>query len=317
MFLSKKVEQMYKSRVFTRYDDSGLVKYFTNEDFEGLNAVPYSFKSSKGHTLYGNFYSYDNYDKDRLIIFEHGMGGGHLSYMKEIEILCKNGYLVFSYDHTGCMKSGGENTNGFSQSLCDLDDCLKALKADENINTSNVCVIGHSWGGFSALNICALHPDIKKTVVLSGFCSVEKMIEQFTPGIAKIFRKNIYQIEKNANPYHVDFNGIDSLKNSNTKALLIYSDNDTLVTKKTHYDELYSALKDNPNVEFLLETNKGHNANYTHYAVEYLSTLGERIKKSGDLKTPEEKEKFKNSFDWDKMTAQDEKVWKKILDFLK
>ncbi len=317
MIFHKKIEEMYKAQVFTRYDDTGIVHYFSHTDFEGLNADPYSFKSSHGHTLSGMFYSYDGYDKSRLIIFEHGMGGGHLSYMKEIEMLCRAGYLVFSYDHTGCMKSGGENTGGFSQSLCDLDDCLKALKSDDTVNTSDISVVGHSWGGYSTLNISALHPDITKIVVLSGFVSVEIMVKSMFKGILSGYRKHIMALERNSNPTYIDLDAISALSNTNTSALLIYSDNDPLINKAAHYDVLCSALSGKENISFLLAENKGHNPNYTSDAVEYLAKLSNALKDAVKLTSAEDREKFKSSFDWHRMTEQDDKIWAKIFDFLK
>ena len=43
--------------------------------------------------------------------------------------------------------------------------------------------------------------------------------------------------------------------------------------------------------------------------------LSKKLKKK-ELKTDEQKKAFVESFDWWKMTAQDEKVWEKIYDFL-
>jgi hypothetical protein len=119
---------MYKGMMFARCDDTETVFYFAPKDFPGLQAEPHSFVGSAGHTLQGYFYQYDNAVPGRLIVFDHGFGGGHRAYMTEIEMLCRHGYRVFAYDHTGCMESEGENTKGFSQSLNDLDCCIKALK---------------------------------------------------------------------------------------------------------------------------------------------------------------------------------------------
>ncbi len=318
MIFHKAIENIYKSQMMGRCDETGTVHYFSHKDFEGLSAEPYVFASSLGHSMQGYFYSYNGADESRLVIFEHGFGGGHRSYMKEIEKLCSEGYRVFAYDHTGCMESGGTGAGGFSQSLHDLDDCLKALKADANINTSDITVIGHSWGGYSTLNIAALHPDVKKAVVFSGFVSVEKIIEQNFSGILKGYRKHIMQIESESNPDYMGYDATETLKNAKTKALLIYSDNDSLVHKNIHYDALYNALKDKENIEFMLLSEKGHNPNYTHDAVACIADLAQRTKKEAKkLKTPEEKEAFKNSFDWERMTKQDNSVWTKIFEFLK
>ncbi len=317
MIFHKKIEKIYKSMMFARYDDLGVVKYFSYKDFPGLNADPYTFRSSLGHTMQGYFYWYEGANTERTVIFEHGLGGGHRSYMKEIQKLCSAGYRVFAYDHTGCMESGGEGARGFSQSLHDLDDCLKALKSDKSINTSDISVIGHSWGGFSALNIPAIHSDVKKIAVLCGFVSVEKMIGQNFHGILKGYRKNILKLEKESNPDYWYYDSVNTLKNSDVKALLIYSDNDPIVHKKIHYDALFSALNGKENIKFMLVSGKGHNPNYTADAVLYLNVLAQRTKKEMKmLNTKQKKEIFKNSFDWDRMTAQDEKVWENILGFL-
>lgn len=316
MIFEKKVKGMYGKMMLNRCDDNGSVFYFSSVDFPGLEKKSFSFLSSKGHTLQGYFYSYPDAKENRLIIFEHGMGGGHLSYMREIEKLCMAGYLVFAYDHTGCMESGGDTTGGLAQSLCDLNDLMNTLKKDEKYRDYDISVIGHSWGGFSCMNISALHPEISHIVVISGFVSVEKMINSFFSGILKPYRKCIMEIEKKSNPDFVNSDGVSVLKKTNAKVLLVYSDNDTLCKKEVHFDELQGELSDRKNVSFLLEKGKGHNPNFTEDAVKYkdefFSLLTKKSKKK-ELETEEQKSKFKKSFDWYRMTSQDEKVWKEIL----
>ncbi len=319
MIFQKKIVEMYHSMMLKRCDDTGNVFYFSDEDFPGLEKESYSFRSSKGHLLQGYFYNYPDVKQNRLIIFEHGMGGGHRAYMKEIEKLCFNGYRVFAYDHTGCMESGGDTTGGLSQSLCDLNDAINTIKKDENFKDTDFSVVGHSWGGFSAMNISALHPDISHVVVISGFVSVEKMVNSFFSGLLKPYRKCIMDIERKSNPDFVNSDGVSVLKNTKAQVLLVYSDKDTLCKKEVHFDELKAKLPDRENIMFLLENNKGHNPNFTEEAVKYkddfFSLLTKKTKKK-ELETKEEKEKFKESFDWNKMTQQDEKVWKEIFKVL-
>lgn len=319
MLFEKKVIKIYEDMMLSRCDDNGNVFYFSADDFPGLEKIPYSFSSSKGHTLQGYFYSYPDAVKNRLIIFEHGMGGGHRSYMREIEKLCMGGYLVLAYDHTGCMESGGENTGGLSQSLCDLNDLINTLKKDEKYRSYDISVMGHSWGGFSTMNISVLHPEISHLVVMSGFVSVEKMINSFFSGILKPYRKCIMELEKKSNPDFVNSDGADALKNTDAKVLLIYSDNDNLCKKEVHFDELKNKLSGRDNIEFILEKNKGHNPNFTEDAVKYkddfFAVLTKKSKKK-ELETKEEKENFKKSFDWYRMTGQDENVWHRIFSFL-
>lgn len=320
MIFEKQILNIYRGMAYTRCDDNGIAFYFSTKDFAGLNNETYQFKSSKGHTLQGYIYYYDGYIEDRLIIFEHGFGGGHLSYMREIEMLCKEGYRVFAYDHTGCMTSGGETPNGMAQSLCDLNDCISTLKADLRFSNLDISVMGHSWGGFSTLNITALHPSISHIVVFSGFVSVEMLVNAYFAGPLKFYRKAIMSLERESNPEFIKFNAIETLKNSKAKALLIYSDNDMLCSKKVHYDALENGLSDCKNVKLMLEKGKGHNPNYTADAVAYLGeyvSAKNKLTKQKKLVTDEQKKEFVNSFDWDKMTKQDERVWSAIFEHLK
>ena len=129
MLFEKQVVGMYKGMMHIRCDDTETVFYFSADDFPGLQKEAYPFEASAGHMLQGYIYRYDAPIAGRLIVFDHGFGGGHRAYMKEIEMLCRHGYTVFAYDHTGCMESGGASPNGLAQSLCDLNDCITAIKA--------------------------------------------------------------------------------------------------------------------------------------------------------------------------------------------
>ena len=314
MLFEKQIVNIYKKTMFTRCDDDGTAFYFSASDFAGLCAEPYTFKSSKGHDLVGYFYHYADPKQGRLVVFDHGFGGGHRSYIKEIEYLCKNGYLVFAYDHTGCMESGGDTANGMAQSICDLNDCITALKSYPKTAGLDISVMGHSWGGFSTLNIAALHPDISHIVVLSGFVSVEMLVESQFSGLLKGYRRVVMAVEEKANPEFVKYNAVDVLKHSNVKALLIYSDNDAMVRKDIHFDALKSRLDGKPNIKLMLVSGKGHNPNYTADAVRYLGEFGaERAKLIKKAPTTEQKRQFVEKWDFDRMTTQDDSVWGEIL----
>ncbi len=313
MIFEKQVLNIYKAMMFTRCDDTETVFYFSTDDFPGLKKESFPFQAAAGHTLQGYIYRYENSVSGRLVVFDHGFGGGHRAYMKEIEMLCKHGYTVLAYDHTGCMESGGASPNGLAQSLCDLNDCITAIKAEKRFADCDISVIGHSWGAFSTLNITALHPEISHIVAISGFVSVEEMLKTFFAGMMKGYRKPVLALEREANPMFVEFHAVKSLLGSNTKALLIYSEDDKMC-KREHYDILKEGLAGKENVSFLFVSNKGHNPNYTEEAVRYLGEFGKaRAKLAKNKKaTKEDKANFVRSFDWDKMTVQDNAVWEKI-----
>jgi pimeloyl-ACP methyl ester carboxylesterase len=314
MLFEKKIKEIYLQRICRRYDDEGLARYFNHSDFAGLNAEAFSFKGREGQTLNGAFYSYDGYREDKVVVFDHGMGGGHLSYMREIERLCRAGYRVFSYDHTGCMTSEGNGTGGFARSLDDLDRALNALKEKLGENMA-FSVIGHSWGGYSTLNIASLHPGVESVVAISGFASVKRMLD----GVFNGFAPKIMELEEKSGIPTVGADAADSLAQFKGRALVIHSADDKVVSAKKHFGYLESALADKDNVRFMLVSGKAHNPNYTEDAVKYLALYAKQLTKSlkrGRLATEEQKKEFVASFDWMRMTEQDEAIWKEIIDVI-
>ena len=316
MLFDKQMERIYRSQLYSRQDNPNGIFYFSPTDFPGLQAHPYSFRARAGHTLSGYFYHYDNPVAGRLVVFDHGMGNGHRAYMREIERLARGGYLVFAYDHTGCMESGGQSTGGFAQSLNDLDACIKALKKEVSLNERTISVVGHSWGGFSTMNIAAIHPDITHVVSMSGFISVKRILKQFFAGPMSGFVKSIHEIELKENPRYALYNALESLSNTSARVLLIYSDDDKTVKKEMHYDPLYERLSGNENIQFLLVHGKDHNPTYTCDAVKYKNgffTDFVKAAKRKQLNTPEQQTAFMEKYDFWKMTEQDEQVWDTIL----
>ena len=318
--LGKKIETMYRAQLFARYDDTGSVFYFSAADFEGMRQVPFSFRASAGHRLQGYFYSYDGYKPGRIVVFDHGMGAGHRAYMKEIEMLARHGYLVFSYDHTGCMESEGAHTNGFGQSLRDLNDAISALKADPTWGKCEFSVMGHSWGSISTMNIAALHPDVKHVIGMAGPVSTERILRSmFGKGPMKLFFKRLWKLEQATNGDFVRYDASETLKNTTAQVLLIYSDNDAIVSRAAHFDVLKAALDGRDNVRLLLEHGKGHNPNYTADAVQYKDAFFAELtakNKAKELETPEQKRAFVEKWDWDRMTVQDERVWQAVFETL-
>ena len=191
MLFTKKFVEGYRKTAFSRADGDGLTFYFSHTDFEGLRCEEYPFPSRFGHTLAGRLYCYENPIPSRLVIFDHGFGGGHRAYLREIEMLCRHGYLVLAYDHTGCMESGGAGTNGLSGSITDLDDCLSYVKRDARFADFTLSVIGHSWGGYATTLAPALHPELSHIVILAGGVSARQVLRGFLHGPLALDRKSV------------------------------------------------------------------------------------------------------------------------------
>ncbi|MBQ7344298.1 MAG: alpha/beta fold hydrolase [Clostridia bacterium] len=319
MLFERTVLKIYKKKLLRRLDGDGSVYYFSKEDFPGLMSEDISFLGDKGQRLCGHFYFRGERRSDRLIMLDHGMGFGHVAYMREIDEITRRGYTVFTYDHTGTRSSKGENIGGFSQSLCDLDRAVKFVRSKEEYKDTRIAVIGHSWGGFSTLNIAALHPDISHVVALAPFISPRAIQEQVMRGVLRFYRKSVYKLESEAFPDYAHFDGRESLRGVPTRALIIHSRDDRTCRFDEQFERLKEALGDERNVEFLALDGKGHHPHYSLEAVrsrsEYNAALKERRKKK-ELQSKEELDAFVKSYDWYKMTEQDKDVWNRIFEFL-
>ena len=319
MIFEKAILNVYKSNIRIRQDGNPLLHYYSASDFPGLQRTPFDFEGKAGQKLQGYYYYYSSPRKDRLIVFDHGMGNGHVAYLREIELIARRGYTVFTYDHTGCRESEGENIVGFAQSLCDLDYAINALHSAKEYSDAKYTVIGHSWGGFAALNISALHPEIESCISLSGFIGVERMIEQFFSGILRFYRPSVMRLEHESNPMYSLIDARKSLKNSKSRILYIASDNDPTVKTAYHFDTLKNSPPEGADIEFCLVHGKLHNPNYSASAVAELDKMSkamtEGMKKKA-FETTEAVDTFRNSWDWEKITEQDEEIWNKIFDFI-
>ncbi len=317
-FISRQIENFYKKTVYKRRVDDGSLFYFKASDFDGLVSEEFSFFTKRGHKLKGFFYHYPNFMPNRLIVFEHGMGVGHRAYFREIERLARAGYLIYSYDHTGCTDSEGEHIMGLSGSIADLDACITAL-LEKGYNPEQISVVGHSWGGYSTMNILAYHPNLASIVALAGFVSLYEMLGQVMPKILLPFKSTIYQLEAKTNPEYYESSALATLKNTKVPALIIHSVDDDSVHFDRHFKLLKNNLSDKKNITFLELKDKKHNPTYTVDAVNYKSDFfkaySKRVKR-GKNKNKEEHKAFLMSYDWQRMTEQDEDVWSKILDFL-
>ena len=122
-----------------RCEGNAYLQYFTAADFPNLTADPVAFTGNCGQVLRGNLYTQaGRQDFKALLVFSHGMGGGHLSYTTELDFFAKRGYLVLAYDNTGTMASEGKSLVGMPQAVSDLRSALAIAKQDVR---SAVCCI--------------------------------------------------------------------------------------------------------------------------------------------------------------------------------
>ena len=310
----------YKKFLVHRYDGEPHIRYFTAEDFPGLQADPIEFDSD-GNLLRGFFYNYEGCREDTLLIFCHGIGGGHRSYLTEIDTLCKAGYRVFAYDNTGCFASEGKDIRSMSRSLADLDNAVDFLRREGIFQRyEHVYTIGHSWGGFAAGCIPLYQKEIRKTVVISGFLSVEGILSSGILNMKIPFKKALLKgflsYEAKADPAHRNASIPSAMAQGTCRYFIAHSEDDGVVP----YRENAAVLRERfPDAEYLIVNGKKHNPNYAQDAVDYMNeTFGNfaRLVKEKKLRTEAEKAAYYQETDWKRMTAQDPAFWDQVLRFL-
>lgn len=319
MIFEKFVLDIFRKRLYKRYDPDGTIRYCSKNDFDGLNSEEFDFRGNEGQLLRGYFYYRSKKRTDRLIVFDHGMGCGHIAYLVEINILTENGYTVYTYDHTGTCRSEGESIRSVTQSLSDLDACLTALRNTEEYKNADISVMGHSWGGYSSMNVSAFHPQITHVLALSGFISLNTILSDSFVGLLKPYKKAAITAESKLNPKYSRCDARDSLKNSNAKCLIIHSSDDPTVKFETNFAALKSALGDNKRLCFLEVSGKAHHPHYTLDSVAYRNSFASDLKKISKSKhklSDEEKQSFTSKYDWPRMADQDMDVWNIMLEFL-
>lgn len=301
---------LYKKEFISRYDKDGLIPYYSYLDFKDIHFVEETFKNTRGNEIHFYRYYYDNCRNDKIVFFCPGIGPGHTAYLSEINEFAKRGFLVYTIDYTGCDKSSGKNLVSIYEPTRDINELLNKI----NIK-GEVIIVGHSLGAFSALNLLRIRNDIKTGVIISPFISFSLLLEQVIK--YKFVRNSIIKYENKTNAEYIGDN-FDFLKTTNKNVLFIHSEDDAVV----HYDNSTKIAKElnNPNLQFIVKTDRGHNPNYTLEAVIYMrESFGEynRLVKNKELKTFEEKKAFLQGKSITKMTEQDQEVIDKIVDFIK
>ena len=287
----------------SRCEKNPFVKYFTAEDFD-LSAQPVSLPKGLNGILYRKA---DEPQNNKLIIFCHGMGPGHIAYTTEIAYFCNFGFTVLAVDSRGCNLSGGKNLKGMYSGV---QTVIYAIDYAKEKGYNDISLVGHSWGAYSAL--CASKKrKVNKVVAISA---PNTPVSTFAGGAASMggLPRPLIAI---LHPFWwvVNFFKYGAKGNSNaakcanrngTPTLLIHGDKDKVVTLKK---SAFNKAKGNHVIKLLAE-GKAHNPYNTENAENQLAILSEKLKKN------EFNEIMK--FDFKAATEEDEEVMEKILKFI-
>ena len=305
------IARKYREQLLCRYDKDGFTPYLSASDFPGLISDEGAFVNTAGVAVAFFRYRYEGFDPAKLVVFCHGLGAGHTAYLAEIEYLCRNGLQVLTLDYTGCDKSGGDGMLSVNRPTRDVVELLDYLKPKEE-----VVVVGHSLGGYTALNVIRMTDSIKRAVILSGFLFSRKMLGHFIK--SRLINYFVERAERKTDPEIALADNAAYLKTTSDRLLFVASKDDPMVPFSIGAG--LAQTLGNDNLSFLVVENKKHNPNYTADALAFMQeSFGtfNRLVAEGKLQTLEEKQAFFADKPAAKMTTQDDAVMGEVVRFIK
>ena len=212
------------------------------------------FTSGK-NTLTGFIYGMENEEPRGLLVFAHGIGTGHESYINQLMWFVERGWRVFTYDATGSGHSEGDGTVGLVQSALDLDKALTYAESDERLSGLDVYLLGHSWGGYAVSAVQNFDHDIKASVEISGYAYPQEMLDAgavmtMHTKAAVIFHPFAWGYNKLVFGEYAGLNAVDGINKSGIPNLLIHGDKDDFVPYSTAGIISKSEEFTNPNVQY-------------------------------------------------------------------
>ena len=294
-----------------RADRNPLLKYYTAEDFN-LNAQPVALKRGE---LNGYLYTNPQVKQNgKLIVFCHGMGPGHIAYTTEIAYFCNCGFTVLAVDNRGCNLSVG-NMKGMYSGIETATIALNFARTDQRLKEKPLYLIGHSWGGYSAL--CASVKCKVDGVVAIGApdTPAKTMSSGAAPLIGNILATILRPFWYVVNLFKFGFKGNSSAakcaSKNNTPTLIIHGDSDNMVTLKC---SAYKRAK-GAHITKYLAKGKAHNPYNTPAAEQKLAELTKNLMSAAKM-TEEQKQACFGNFDYAAATEEDQEVMQTIVDFL-
>jgi uncharacterized protein len=301
-----------------RYNNHPSLTYFTAADFPNLEADEVEFLSRRGHKLRGAFYYYDSSEGyEGVIVFPHGIGAGHHAYMHLIEQFTRQGYIVFSYDNTGCQLSEGSSIRGIPQAIVDLDDALTYLDKTTYADKPRF-VVGHSWGGYAAIRSPFISKKVKKVIAIAPFNDVGELLSKYIP-IMRLLKPFIRLVHRLQFQHPLVNRSSGSLLNqTRVPTLIISGEFDDDIPLKGNYTVFKQASEKNPNVTVVLATNHRHNPYLAKASEDYvLDTILKGTQLMAAEKDETKRKTFFASIDYTHIANHDEDVMKRMVDFLK
>lgn len=191
-------------------------------------------------------------------------GGPHArdywGFNPEVQLLASRGYAVVQVNYRGSTGLGWKfEAAGFGQwgdkIQYDILDGINYLVDKKYIDKSRLCIMGASFGGYSAIQSSIIEPDLFKcTIARSGVYDLPLLVDHEEPEVAKVLIKRVglENIQKAHSPIHK----INLLK---APVLLVHGTKDDRTPLEQAEVLLKQLKKHNKSYEWFEIENEGHN----------------------------------------------------------
>ena len=316
---------------FPRYEKKNIHTIFGEFDYSRvahkLERTTLRFPSGPWK-LQGYFYPCPGAKK--MVVVCHGMHAGSDDYLPFIEYFVRSGFAVFSYDCQGTYASEGDSTVGMCTPLVNLDHALDFVKSDRQLSKYKLYLFGHSWGGYAATSVLALHKNICGCAAVAPFNSgytllVEKGEEYAGPlrdslvgGFPKDFLETYQEMLFKD---YTKLSGVKGINSTDIPVYIAHGNRDFVIS--FHYQSVISHRNEirQDNVTYYIGTDAhaGHNTIlHSERAVAYQKQVDKSLKQmkkelDRDL-TQEEQEAFCNNIDHTLYSEVNEELMQAIVD---
>lgn len=303
------------------------LKYLTHEDFKGLTAEPVSFSSNQGQTLRGAVYTRDNPGGPvGLVLFAHGMGGGHRSYMTEINSFAAAGFAVLAYDNTGTMASDGKALGSFYQAVHDLRAALAFIRGNAKWAHYPLVLAGHSWGGYAVCQTLAGEEEhVAGAVVFSAPDSAAGAIcdgAQSMLGIGIGWMRPFFAAASVIRGGWASRRSSSAMLAQTRRVPVLFLQGDADTSVRLLNSPLYrEAVRQKENITGIIYEGRAHNVYQTQESEQYLASTMEAIsaakREHGKAGIPSLEKKHLYDIDYALITQEDPAVMKTVTSFMR
>ncbi|MDI9330670.1 MAG: alpha/beta fold hydrolase [Alphaproteobacteria bacterium] len=109
--------------------------------------------------------NYSSLGAGPVVLFLHGIGGGHLAFAPQLETMAEAGFRAVAWDMPGYGHSDPIEPYTFKGLA---EKCIALIEALASRHGPQVSLVGHSMGGMVAQEVMVRRPDLVRQLVLCG-----------------------------------------------------------------------------------------------------------------------------------------------------